>query len=103
MGFGILEWADLKEGFAGEGMGGRIEDEWKTEEEREQERKDVASGKKKVERMGKGLEKEVMQCWSTWMTTHQGNRLNPSVGEYYNFSESRRNVSAPFSALPNPI
>jgi len=69
-------------------MGGRIEDEWKTEEEREEERKAVLAGEKTVEKMGQGMgAKDVMACWSTWMSSRGGGRLVPSMGEYYGFSE----------------
>jgi len=69
------------------------------EEGRERERKEVLAGTKKLERMGSGLTKEVLPCWSTWMTMHKGNQIGPALGAYYNFSES--NASSPFLS-PHP-
>ena len=100
--FGIVEWADLKEGFPGEGLGGRIEDEWLDEEGREREKKEVLAGTKKLEKIGSGLKKEMLSCWSTWQTTHQGVRISPSLGEYYNFRESNASSHFPRFSFSSP-
>ncbi|KAL7409845.1 hypothetical protein BDY24DRAFT_436766 [Mrakia frigida] len=83
LGFGILEWADLKEGFAGAGMGGVIEDEWATEEERQATK--AASAGQTLEKIGAGLEKEPMGCWSSSMAVNRGNIIGNGLEDYYNF------------------
>ncbi|KAL7416726.1 hypothetical protein BDY24DRAFT_412220 [Mrakia frigida] len=87
VGWGIVEWSELKEGFEGkeyrEDYAGVVQSEWATEEERR-----IASEGVKVQDvkiMGEGVEPETLGCWSIWQTSHKGGDLGMrNALQYYN-------------------
>jgi len=64
-------------------MGGFIEDEWATEEER----KATREGSGKQTSVGQKVAPEKMGCWSTLESLHKGSPLSSGLETYYNLSE----------------
>lgn len=90
VGWGIVEWSELRDGFLGRDSDSEdarvLEDEWLTEEERRYAAEGVRI--KDVEKMGEGVEPESLGCWSSWMSTNGGSDLGMNDAmKYYNLSE----------------
>ena len=90
VGWGIVEWSELKKGFTGRDSdrdnAGVVEDEGLTEEERKEAAK--LEKIKGLGKMGEGVEPEELGCWSSWMVTNDGQDLGMNDAlKYYNLSE----------------
>lgn len=86
IGFGLVEWSELKDGWTGrEADGGFVEDEWVGEAERQELAKLRKEKGGEVEVMADGAEPETMGCWSSWMVTNKGGTLGMrAAAQYYN-------------------